>query len=137
MGRLTVQVELTNAEDLVLAKHGALPANQVRRLTVAGLVDSGATYLAIPKKTAKDLGVPIGERTRVRYADGRSAERDVAENVRVDLLCRHGIFKAIVEPKRENAIIGAIVLEDLDLLVDCRTQTLHPRDPDRIIAEMG
>ena len=33
-------------------------------------------------------------------------------------------------------VLRAIVLEALDMLVDCRTQTLHPRDPDRIIAEI-
>jgi len=28
-----------------------------------------------------------------------------------------------------TALLGAIVLEDLDLLVDCSTQKLVPRDP--------
>lgn len=55
---------------------------------------------------------------------------------RVELFGRHGTFKAIVEPKREDVLIGAIVLEDLDLLVDCRTQTLQPRDPKGIITEI-
>jgi hypothetical protein len=41
-----------------------------------------------------------------------------------------------VEPDRTTAVIGAIVLEALDLLVDCRTQTLQPRDPSGIIAEI-
>jgi hypothetical protein len=41
-----------------------------------------------------------------------------------------------VEPNRTDVLIGAIVLEDLDLLVDCRTQTLRPRDPGGIIAEI-
>jgi hypothetical protein len=36
---------------------------------------------------------------------------------------------AIVEPKRTSALIGAIVLEQLDLLVDCQRQRLIPRDP--------
>lgn len=54
----------------------------------------------------------------------------------MELFGRHGTFKAIVEPKREDVLIGAIVLEDLDLLVDCRTQTLQPRDPKGIITEI-
>jgi hypothetical protein len=36
---------------------------------------------------------------------------------------------AIIEPKRETALIGAIVLEYLDLLVDCTAQKVVPRDP--------
>lgn len=35
-----------------------------------------------------------------------------------------------------DVLIGAIVLEDLDLLVDCRTQALQPRDPRGIIVEI-
>ena len=45
------------------------------------------------------------------------------------LLGRHGTFRAVVEPKRQTALVGAIVLEDLDLLVDCIGQRVIPRDP--------
>ena len=37
---------------------------------------------------------------------------------------------------RTDALVGAIVLEELDFVVDCITQTLHPRDPDRIVSEV-
>lgn len=49
---------------------------------------------------------------------------------------RSSVFNAIVEPGRNSALIGAIVLEDLDLLVDCTSQTLRPRDPNQIISEI-
>jgi hypothetical protein len=49
---------------------------------------------------------------------------------------RRGTFRAILEPDRTDALIGAIVLAGLDLLVDCHIQSLHPRDPDQIIAEI-
>lgn len=137
MGRVSIEVELTNAEDLVLAKKGVLPSDQVRRLRMAGIVDTGANYLVLPAEAAKQLGVPAAGKATVRYADNRKSSRTVVENVRVDLLGRHGNFKAIVEPKRTEILIGAIVLEDMDLLVDCSTQTLRPRDPKQIIAEMA
>lgn len=34
-----------------------------------------------------------------------------------------------IMPKREDALIGAIVFEALDLLVDCKRQRVVPRDP--------
>ena len=34
------------------------------------------------------------------------------------------------------ALIGAIVLEDLDLLVDCTNQRLVPRDPKYVVSEI-
>jgi hypothetical protein len=50
-------------------------------------------------------------------------------------LGRDGVFTAVVEPKRRTALIGAIVLEDLDFLVDC-TQQLVPRDPRFVVSEV-
>jgi predicted aspartyl protease len=136
MGRVNVEVELANNEDLVRAKDGTLAEDKVRRARVPGIVDTGASYLVLPKSVAAQLGVPSAGKATVRYDDRRKAKRSVVENVRVELLGRHGSFKAIVEPNRDDVLIGAIVLEDLDLLVDCRTQKLHPRDPDGIIAEI-
>ena len=49
---------------------------------------------------------------------------------------REGVFNAVVEPDRQSALIGAIVIEDLDLLVDCVTQQLVPRDPKQIVSEI-
>jgi len=57
-------------------------------------------------------------------------------NVWLELLGRHGVFSAVVEPERSDALIGAIVLEELDLLVDCTTQSLYPREPDSILTEI-
>jgi hypothetical protein len=46
------------------------------------------------------------------------------------------VFDAIVEPKRKTALIGAIVLETLNFVVDCVTQKLVPRDPKQIVSEL-
>jgi hypothetical protein len=74
--------------------------------------------------------------TSVRYADQRRERRMLVSNVWLQLLGRHGVFSAVVEPQRTDALIGAIVLEELDLLVDCGTQSLHPREPDLIVTEI-
>jgi hypothetical protein len=42
----------------------------------------------------------------------------------------------VVEPKRETALLGAIVLEDLDLLVDFQNERVVPRDPSGAIFEI-
>ena len=108
---------------------GALDPTQIRRARISGVVDSGASELVLPEKVAKELGVPKGERIKVRYADGRRATRDLVDDVRLKLMGRQGTFQAIVEPRRKNALIGAIVLEVLDFLADCKRQRLVPRDP--------
>src|SRR5438128_1606397 len=129
VGRFSVEFEIANYEDMALARRGVLPAKQVRRQRIAGVVDPGAVTLVLPQAVAKALGLPLGDKIKVRYADGRRAQRREAEAAYVELLGRHDTFKALVEPKRDTALIGALVLEALDLLVDCRQQRLIPRDP--------
>jgi hypothetical protein len=90
----------------------------------------------LPQAVVKQLGLPVGDKIKVRYADGGRAERREAEGAYVELLGRHDTFSAIVEPKRETALIGAMVLEGLDLLVDCQRQRLIPRDPSGPIYEI-
>jgi predicted aspartyl protease len=137
MGRFSVEFEIANNEDLVEAKHGHLDPAKVRRMTIHGVVDSGAALLVLPGAVAKELGLPLKEKkVKVRYADGRKVYRSEVEEIRVFLMDRNGAFSAIVEPKRETALIGAIVLEQLDLLVDCRKGRLMPRDPDNVVSEI-
>ena len=136
MGRFAVDVKVLNNRDVHLAAYGALAPENVRCAVLRGVVDSGAAKLILPASTVEQLGVrTMGEAT-VRYGDQRTATRPVVEEVRLELLGRHGTFSAIVEPDRTTALIGAIVLEDLDFLVDCTKQQLTPRDPNRIVSEV-
>ncbi|MBI1831779.1 MAG: hypothetical protein HYR84_10050 [Planctomycetes bacterium] len=58
------------------------------------------------------------------------------DEARVYLLGRDAVFTAIVEPRRDTALIGAIVFEQLDLRVDCKKGRLIPRDPEGVVAEI-
>lgn len=136
MGRFSVEIELTNYDDVVLARRGSLAANRVRRVTLKGVVDSGAAMLVIPQHVAKTLGLTADQKSRVRYADGRKALRDIATGIDLEVANRHAVFDAIVEPRRTEALIGAIVLERLDLIVDCKNMALVPRDPKYVISEI-
>jgi predicted aspartyl protease len=135
MGRIDVTVKLANNVDIVLAESGKSPAKPVR-IEVVGIVDTGAARLVLPKRVADELHLTPAGTTNVRYADQRKAVRPMVKNVWLELLGRSGVFTAIVEPKRDTALIGAIVLEDLDLIADCTTQTVHPRDPRGIVSEI-
>jgi predicted aspartyl protease len=136
VGRFSVDIEVANYGDLEMVRRGLLPAEQARRETIRGVVDSGAVRLVLPEAVVKRLGLTVGGLVPVKYADGRRTRRKLAEGVFAQLIGRHGTFSAIVEPKRETALIGAIVLEDLDLLVDCSEQRLVPRDPSGPLSEI-
>lgn len=136
MGRVVVQIVVSNYRDLEMVEEGALPPEKVRRLVIDGVVDTGAARLVLPLSVVQYLGLPVIERSVVRYADHRREMRDVVKNAHVQLLGRGGPFKAIVEPNRADALLGAIVMEDLDLVVDCVSQKVLPRDPNTVVTEI-
>jgi predicted aspartyl protease len=136
VGRFSVRFEVANNIDVVDAQRGLLEPEKVRRQTIEGVVDSGATRLVLPESVVRQLGLSSKGKVKVRYANEEKATREAVKNVYVQLLGRDGVFTAIVEPKWRDALIGAIVLEDLDFVIDCTHQKLVPRDPRYVFSEI-
>ena len=134
VGRFSVELELSNHEDVILAKNGVIPSAKIRRVTLLGLVDTGASRLVLPQRVVKQLGLEPRGTVKVKYADGRQVVRPMVDDVEVELLGRRNVFSASVEPRRQTALIGALILEDLDFLVDPLKMKLVPRDPKMIIS---
>lgn len=107
-----------------------------KHLVISGVVDSGASRLVLPQRVVDQLGLPADGETTVRYADQREAKRPKVSGMWLELNGRHGVFSAVVEPARKDSLIGAIVLEELDLMVDCVAQVLYPRDPNMVVSEL-
>jgi predicted aspartyl protease len=136
MGRITVEVNVANNREIIAAELGQHTPGTVRRMAVPGVIDSGAAKLVLPKRVADALDLKVEGETTVRYADHRREKRPLVSNVWLELHGRHGVFSATIEPDREDALIGAIVLEELDLIVDCGTQSVRLREPDAILVEI-
>jgi hypothetical protein len=136
MGRVTVDLKVANKKDRHLAESGFKPLEEVRQTTIKGIVDTSVTLPVLPEILAQQLGLSKTDEALVHYRDQQTVNRDIVGYLEVEILGRRSTFNAIVEPDRTDALIGAIVLEALDMIVDCRTQTLHPRDPNHIIAEI-
>jgi len=137
MGRFAVEVDLGNNADLILVQLGMLPAEKVRRVTVPGVVDTGATLMILPESVVQQLGLSPAGTIDVRYADERTATRAAVGNIAVKLCGREKVVDGWVEPDRKDVLIGAVALEVLDLLIDCKNQRLVPRDPKTIIGDAG
>lgn len=131
-----MKLELANFVDIILAEKADLAPIEIRRCDVDGVVDTGAAQLVLPQRVVLQLGLEPSWEATVKYADGRTAKRAVVKHVLLKLCGRDSVFSAVVEPDRETALIGAIVTEGLDLVVDCVTQQLHPRDPNMMLAEL-
>lgn len=135
MGRFSVEVDLANYADLNLADAGVRQRDEVRQTRIRAVVDTGATRLVIPASVARQLGLETANAVAVRYADGRREQRPLATGIQLTYGGRSGLFSAVVEPQRDSALLGAIVLEELDLIPDCTRGTLEPRDPKQIVSE--
>ncbi len=129
VGRIHIEVEVSNYEDVSRARRGLLAPDKVRRLIVPAVVDSGAARLVVPQFVVKRLDLQPSCKIEVTYADGRRATRDQVDGVSLEILGRRGFYSAVVEPRRRSALLGVIVLEDLDLLIDPKNERLVPRDP--------
>ena len=136
MGRIPVNLKLTNRADVILVKEGLLSPEKIRRITVPGVVNTRVLRLAIPAEVVERLGLPETDDVGIRYPDGRTATRKIVANVSLELLGREFTFCAIAEPDRDSVVIGRMVLDTLDLVVDCDDQRLYPRDPNGIIVEI-
>jgi len=136
VGRFSVEVAVANHEDVVQAKKGFLPPDQVRRSRIMGVVDTGAARLILPASVVAELGLPEAGQVTVKFADGRQEAKTVVGDVQLEIQGRSSVFTAVVEPGRADALVGAIVLEELDLVPDCTRQALLPRDPRGLIAEI-
>jgi clan AA aspartic protease len=125
MSQLYVPVTLRNAREYVLSRHGHLGADQVHTYeTQHALIDTGALHVVLPPHVAEQLGLLLMGYTGVTMADGRLLEGEMSEPVSIELLRRQISINAII--LGETVLIGALVLEGLDLAVDCARGRLMP-----------
>lgn len=127
LGEVRVSVELENYDDRRDADRGRISQDAVRRASIQILVDTGASMLVLPRDLVASLGLETIDRSVVEYADGRREEVDVAGIVRVLVGGRVAETRALVGPAGTEPLLGQIVLEIMDLLVDCGRNQLVPR----------
>lgn len=95
-------------------------------IEIAGKVDTGATMLVLPGKVAEQLGLQTIRKQLVKYANESTEEKDVLWGVELEICGRKGVFSAIVEPKKDYALVGAIVMEELDLIAEPQAHRVLP-----------
>ena len=126
MGEVKVEIELENAVDRELFRRQYIPQNQVRSAKIHALVNSGAVMLVLPQDLVEALGFQDVGKAIVTYADERE-ERPLAGIVTVRVGNRTTSLNCVVGPPNSEPLVGQVVLETMDLLVDCGQQKLVPR----------
>ena len=104
-----------------------LPANGGTPERHSVLVDTGASYLSLPRELVVSLGYRAIDRQRVVFATGQTAVWDVAE-VRVRREGRERTVLAFLAPGQAPRLLGAQTLETFGLGVDPLRKRLMPVD---------
>ena len=125
MGEVRAKVIFTNVFDEYLKKP------EIRRVELDCLIDSGAVLTFLPQEVVELLGIPDNDTVIVTYADERKQELKKVGPVRIQICNRSGNFDCVVGPPACEPLIGQIVLEELDLIIDAKEKSLvvRPESP--------
>jgi len=127
MGEIKVRIELENVIDRYLFMEGKIQEGEIKRYETDAVVDTGAVMLFLPQDVVEELGLRVLRKVVVTYADERKEERPVAGPVTIKIGKRFMNTDCIVGPPGCEALIGQVIMEELDLIPDPQRQNLTPR----------
>jgi clan AA aspartic protease len=117
MGLIYADIELINGDDLALARKHIIGEEEIKRIHVNMLVDTGSVYMCINETVQEQLQLAVVEKRKGQLADGSVVEYDVAGPIEVRFKNRRCVVDAMVIPGDNELLLGAIPLEDMDVLI--------------------
>ncbi len=127
MGEIRIKVELKNERDIFLYEEGKIKNGEVRMLIIDAMVDTGAVMLLLPQDIVEVLGLKIMDRLIVTLANDEKIELNVAGTLSLSICNRKMKTDCLVGPPRCEALVGQIILERLDLVLDPLKGSITPR----------
>jgi clan AA aspartic protease len=124
MGLTYAEITLANGIQFGLAQQGHLPMEEVKKMNVTALVDSGAYMLTINENIKNQLNLPHYESREAKLADGSIVTCEIVGPVDIFFKNRATTCRAIVLPGDADVLLGAIPLEDMDVLIDLKNNEL-------------
>jgi len=114
MGKVVEKVKLTSLFE---------PEKSVE---VEAVIDTGATMVVLPKDIVEELGLRKMREVKVRYANNKVETKPIYGVVNIELKGRSANLDVLVEEKGSQPLIGHVLLELLDLIVEPKTRKLIP-----------
>lgn len=124
MGLVYAEIELINGGDLEMARRNIIGEEEVKRMTVSALVDTGSYMLCINENIQEQLQLPVVEKRKAQLANGEIVQCDVVAPVELRFKNRATTCRAMVLPGNNEVLLGAIPLEDMDVLIHPLRQEL-------------
>ena len=125
MGRAIEKVMVQNRFDLYDFASGRIKEEEVRAVEIDAVVDTGATYLCLPPAIIQQLGLPFSHTQEVGTANG-PVERRIFDGARITIRERAEVFSVMENDDTTPPLLGYVILEVLDFVVDPRAKELVP-----------
>lgn len=131
MGEVRAKIVIQNLEDVLLYKKGYLKKDAIREIELDSLADTGVTEVLIPQDAAESLGIITSEKIIVSLAGGNTDELSVGAPILIKICGREWIGDCLIGPPLCEPLLGQLVMERLDLVVNPRSQTItvNPTSP--------
>ena len=131
MGLVYAEIELINADDLALVRRFKLDKDEVKRIRLNMLADSGAYMMAINETIQEQLDLPLLEKRKAQMADSSVVEYAVVGPIQLKFKNRTAVCNAFVLPGDSEPLLGAIPMEEMDVLIHPQRQELivNPEHP--------
>src|SRR5688500_3820768 len=124
MGLVYADIELINAVDVEMAKRNLMDKDEIRRIHVTALADNGAWMMCINESIQSILNLSFKEKRKFQTADGRMVEYDVVGPVDIKFAGKTATCNAFVLPGDTEPLLGAVPMEDLDVIIHPKRQQL-------------
>ena len=111
----------------VRTKCTLVKVGQKQGVEIDALVDTGAVMTLLPEDLVDTLGLERNGKVVVSLANDQKIELEVALPLKLTVGDRSMITDCLVGPPQCEALIGQLVLERLDLIVDPLKRKLIPR----------
>jgi len=97
-----------------------------KSVEVDAIIDTGATMVVLPRDIVEKLGLRKMREVKVRYANNKVETKPIYGVVNIELKGRSANLDVLVEEKGSQPLIGQVLLELLDLIVEPKTRKLIP-----------
>jgi clan AA aspartic protease len=136
MQKVYASIDLINGGDLEMSRRHIIGEDEIRKMPVNILVDTGAYMLCINETIQEQLGLSVVEKRKAQLANGSVEEYDIVGPIEVKFKNRRCMVDAMVLKGDNEPLLGAIPLEDMDVLVHPQRQELIVNPEHPYVAQM-
>jgi len=123
LGKITEKVLIINFGDILMISKGMLKEDAIGTEEVEAVVDTGAAFLCLPPDVIEKLGLMYSHSRRIITANGEVSRR-IFSGANIIIQGRETEMSVMENDRTTSALIGYLVLEDLDLVSNTKSHKL-------------